>query len=308
MKHDPYDIVTILGATATGKTALAVRVASRVGGEIISADSRQLYRGMDIGTGKDLAEYVVDGRRVPVHLVDVVEAGYRYNLFEYRRDFIAAWHDCRSRRVLPVLCGGSGLYLDAVLRGYRMSPVPRDEALRERLSTKTLPELARLLAEYAPLHNTTDIGTVERATRALEIAEHYRQSPPSGDDLPRPRSLTVGILFDRERRRQRITERLHARLREGMLDEARALLARGLSVDDLAYYGLEYGHLARHLAGETTYDEMVSSLNSAIHRFAKRQMTWFRKMERDGLEINWLDGDMPLDDKVARVLSLLENP
>ncbi|MDR0765500.1 MAG: tRNA (adenosine(37)-N6)-dimethylallyltransferase MiaA [Odoribacteraceae bacterium] len=302
MSDEPYNTITILGPTASGKTALAARVAAAAGGEIISADSRQLYRGMDIGTGKDLDEYVIDGRRVPCHLVDIAEAGYRYNLFEYQRDFRVAWEDCRRRGVLPVLCGGSGMYIEAILQGYRLTPVPANPALRAALSSKTLPELAAILASYRPLHNTTDTCTVARATRAIEIAEHYRAHPAGDEDFPRVRSLVVGIALDRERRRDRVTRRLHDRLQAGMIEETRALLSRGVKPEDLIYYGLEYKYTTLHLTGTLSRDEMVERLNTAIHRFAKRQMTWFRKMERQGINIRWLDGDMSLDDNLSRVL------
>jgi tRNA dimethylallyltransferase len=300
-------MVTILGATATGKTALAVRVAARIGGEVISADSRQIYRGMDIGTGKDLAEYRGGGGVIPCHLVDIVEAGYRYNLFEYQRDFVRAWEDCRRRGVLPVLCGGSGMYIESILKGYRMTPVPENPELRASLASKSLPELTNILASYKALHNTTDTDTPERALRGIEIAEYYRGHSPEGGTFPAIRSLVVGIAFDRERRRERITERLHLRLQAGMVEEARGLLERGVSPEDLIYYGLEYKYLTLYLTGKLRYDEMVEQLNTAIHRFAKRQMTWFRKMEREGCAIRWLDGEMPLDEKVSRVMTWLSS-
>lgn len=296
-----YNLLTILGATATGKTSLAVRLAAELKGEIISADSRQIYRGMDLGTGKDLDEYVHEGTPVPYHLIDIADAGFRFNLFLYQQEFLKVWQDCERRGVFPVLCGGSGLYVESILKAYRMTPVPENPELRERLACKSLVELSDILSSYRSLHNTTDTDTVKRAIRAIEIAEYYTTHEPVKGEFPEIRSLIVGVLFDRETRRQRITERLHARLQAGMIDEVKGLLDRGIKPEDLIYYGLEYKYLTLYLTGELTYDEMVEQLNIAIHQFAKRQMTWFRKMERDGFEIKWLDGNMPLDEKVEQV-------
>jgi len=296
-----YNLLTILGATATGKTSLAVRLAGELKGEIISADSRQIYRGMDLGTGKDLDEYMYEGIPVPYHLVDIVDAGFRFNLFMYQQEFLKVWRDCENRGVFPVLCGGSGLYVESILKAYRMTPVPENPELRERLSRKSLPELAEILASYRSLHNTTDTDTVKRAIRAIEIAEYYESHEPIKGEFPEIHSLIVGVLFDRETRRQRITERLHARLRAGMVDEVKGLLDRGIKPEDLIYYGLEYKYLTLYLTGKLTYDDMVEQLNIAIHQFAKRQMTWFRKMEREGFNIRWLDGNMPLNEKVDQV-------
>jgi tRNA dimethylallyltransferase len=307
MRDDMYNLLTILGATATGKTALAVRVAAETGGEIISADSRQLYRGMDIGTGKDLAEYVYAGRAIPCHLVDIAEAGYRYNLFEYRQAFLEAWEACRCRGAFPVLCGGSGMYVESILKGYRMTPVPENPELRARLASKPLTELAAILSSYKTLHNTTDTDTVKRAIRGIEIAEYYRTHVPEEGSFPEIHPLVVGVLFDRERRRARITERLHARLRAGMVEEVRGLLDQGIKPEDLIYYGLEYKYLTLYLTGALGYDEMVEKLNVAIHQFAKRQMTWFRKMEREGIRIRWLDGEMEIEEKVNRVKTWLSS-
>ena len=296
-----YNLLTILGATATGKTSLAVRLAAELKGEIISADSRQIYRGMDLGTGKDLDEYVHEGTAVPYHLIDIADAGFRFNLFMYQQEFLKVWQDCERRGIFPVLCGGSGLYVESILKAYRMTPVPENPELRERLACKSLAELSDILSSYRSLHNTTDTDTVKRAIRAIEIAEYYTTHEPVKGEFPEIRSLIVGVLFDREARRQRITERLHARLQAGMIDEVKGLLDRGIKPEDLIYYGLEYKYLTLYLTGELTYDEMVEQLNIAIHQFAKRQMTWFRKMERDGFEIKWLDGNMPLDEKVEQV-------
>lgn len=296
-----YNMLTIIGATATGKTSLAVRFAGELGGEVISADSRQLYRGMNLGTGKDLEEYVHEGRAVPYHLIDIADAGERYNLFMYQQEFLKVWRDCERRGVFPVLCGGSGLYVESILKAYRMTPVPENKELRERLASKSLAELTEILASYRNLHNTTDTDTAKRAIRAIEIAEYYKTHEPEEGEFPRVNSLVVGVFFDRESRRQRITERLHARLKAGMVEEVKGLLDRGVAPEDLIYYGLEYKFLTLYLTGALTYEEMVEQLNIAIHQFAKRQMTWFRKMERDGCPIHWLDGNMPLDEKVEQV-------
>lgn len=296
-----YDLLAVIGPTASGKTAFAVRLALALGGEVISADSRQVYRGMDIGTGKDLEEYVVEGRQVPCHLVDIVEAGYKYNVFEYQADFLRVWEDCRRRGVVPVLCGGSGLYVEAVLKGYKLLAVPVNEELRASLEGMPLPELAARLATYKKLHNTTEIDTPKRAIRAIEIEEYYRTHPYEEKDFPQLRPLIVGVEVSREVRRERITRRLHERLEQGMVEEVRQLLDSGVAPEDLIYYGLEYKYLTLFLTGKLSYDAMVEQLNVAIHQFAKRQMTWFRKMEREGFEIRWLDAGLPLEERVERV-------
>ena len=296
-----YDLLAVIGPTASGKTAFAVRLALALGGEVISADSRQVYRGMDIGTGKDLEEYVVEGQQVPCHLVDIVEAGYKYNVFEYQADFLRVWEDCRRRGVVPVLCGGSGLYVEAVLKGYKLLAVPVNEELRASLEGMPLPELAARLATYKKLHNTTEIYTPKRAIRAIEIEEYYRTHPYEEKDFPQLRPLIVGVEVSREVRRERITRRLHERLEQGMVEEVRQLLDSGVAPEDLIYYGLEYKYLTLYLTGKLSYDAMVEQLNVAIHQFAKRQMTWFRKMEREGFEIRWLDAGLPLEERVERV-------
>lgn len=296
-----FNLISVVGPTASGKTALAVRLAAELGGEVISADSRQIYRGMDIGTGKDLGEYSWKGRKVPCHLIDIVEAGAKYNVFEYQNDFLKVWEDCRQRGVFPVLCGGSGLYVEAVLKGYKLLAVPVDEELRASLAGLALPELAQRLAGYKKLHNTTDVDTVKRAIRAIEIEEYYLTHPYEEKDFPELRPLIVGVDVSREVRRERITARLHARLQEGMVEEVKRLLDSGIKPEDLIYYGLEYKYLTLYLTGELGYEEMVEKLNVAIHQFAKRQMTWFRKMERDGFDIHWLDASLDLDEKVVKV-------
>lgn len=296
-----FNLLSIVGPTASGKTSLAVRLALAFDGEIISADSRQVYRGMDIGTGKDLGEYDVDGRQIPCHLIDIVEAGYKYNVFEYQSDFLRVWDDCRKRGVMPVLCGGSGLYVEAVLKGYKLLAVPVNEELRAALSGMSLQQLSDRLATYKKLHNTTEIDTPKRAIRAIEIEEYYRTHPYEEKDFPQINSLIVGVDVNREVRRERITRRLHERLEDGMLDEVRRILDSGVPAEDLIYYGLEYKYLTLHLTGKLTYDEMVSQLNVAIHQFAKRQMTWFRKMEREGFDIRWLSAEMPMEERVQTV-------
>ena len=297
-----YNLLSVIGPTASGKTNFAVQLALALDGEIISADSRQVYRGMDIGTGKDLDEYVVDGRRVPCHLIDIADAGDKYNVFEYQSDFLKVWNSCCQRQVVPVLCGGSGLYVEAVLKGYKLLAVPVNEALRESLSGLTLQELAVKLASYKKLHNTTEIDTAKRAIRAIEIEEYYRTHPYEEKDFPMIHSLIVGVDVSREVRRERITKRLHERLEHGMVDEVRRILDSGVAPEDLIYYGLEYKFLTLYIIGQLTYDEMVAQLNVAIHQFAKRQMTWFRKMERDGFDIRWLDAGMPMDERVGQVM------
>ena len=296
-----FNLLSVIGPTASGKTSLAVQLAVAFGGEIISADSRQVYRGMDIGTGKDLEEYRVDGKRIPCHLIDIVDAGYKYNVFEYQQDFVRVWESCRERKVLPILCGGSGLYVEAVLKGYRLLPVPANEQLRSDLAGLSLPELAERLARYKKLHNTTEIDTPKRAIRAIEIEEYYLSHPCEVKDFPVVRPLIVGVDVSREVRRERITRRLHERLAQGMVEEVRRILDSGVNPEDLIYYGLEYKYLTLYLLGKLSYGDMVEQLNVAIHQFAKRQMTWFRKMEREGFKIYWLPAEMPLAEKIEKV-------
>lgn len=300
-----FNLLSILGPTASGKTSLAVGVAAETGGEIISADSRQVYRGMDIGTGKDLGEYDYGGRSVPYHLIDIVDAGCKYNVFEYQNDFIKVWKDCEQRGVFPVLCGGSGLYLEAVLKAYRLLAVPVNEELRRSLEGKDLAELSRLLSAYKRMHNTTDVDTVKRAIRAIEIEEYYLEHLQEERDFPEIRPLIVGVEVSREIRRERIDRRLRERLKQGMVEEVENLLKKGIPPEDLIYYGLEYKYLTLYLTGEISYEEMVEKLNIAIHQFAKRQMTWFRKMEREGFRIHWIDGSLSLREKIDRVKNLL---
>ena len=300
-----YELITIVGPTASGKTALAAALAARLDTEIISADSRQLYRGMDIGTGKDLADYVVDGKSIPYHLIDICDPGYKYNVFEYQHDFFRVFTSLRDRGLVPILCGGTGLYIEAVLKGYKLLDVPPNPALRERLREKSLPELEILLASYKVLHNKTDVDSVQRAIRAIEIEEFYRTQAPDVREYAPLNSLLVGVAIDRELRREKISKRLRARLDEGMLDEVRHILSNGVAPEDLIYYGLEYKFLTLYIIGKLTYEEMVSQLEIAIHQFAKRQMTWFRGMERRGCTIHWLDATLPMADKVEQILTWL---
>lgn len=300
-----YDLITILGPTASGKTPLAAALASRLDSEIISADSRQVYRGMDLGTGKDLADYTVAGKTIPYHLIDIVDPGYKYNVFEYQRDFLQAYQSVRERGKLPILCGGTGLYLEAVLKGYRLIPVPENPELRNRLSDKSLDELTRILSSYKKLHNSTDVDTVKRAIRAIEIEEYYLTQDVEERSFPTINSLVIGVDIDRELRREKITRRLKQRLDEGMVDEVRQLIAGGVSPDDLIYYGLEYKYLTLYAIGELTFEEMFHQLEIAIHQFAKRQMTWFRGMERRGFTIHWIDASLPMEQKVDSILNLL---
>jgi tRNA dimethylallyltransferase len=302
-----YDMLTILGPTASGKTAFAVQLAKELEAEIISADSRQIYRRMDIGTGKDLSDYQIEGKNIPYHLIDIADAGYKYNLFEYQRDFKNVYEDLRRRSVFPILCGGTGLYLESVLKGYKMMPVPQNDALREKLSGKTLEELTQILSTYKILHNTTDVDTAKRAIRAIEIQEYYKTHPQEFVEFPEINSLIVGVDISRELRRERISQRLRARLDEGMVQEVRDILASGVSPEDMIYYGLEYKYLTLYIIGKMSYESMVSELEIAIHQFAKRQMTWFRGMERRGFKIHWIDYELKMSEKVEQVLSLLNN-
>ncbi len=305
-RNEKYDLVSVVGPTACGKTSLAVELALAIpGAEIISADSRQVYRGMDIGTGKDIAEYTRDGVTVPSHLLDIVDAGEKYNLFEFQRDFLASYEDIRSRGAYPIMCGGSGLYVESVLKGYRLLPVPENPSLRAALEEKSLEELTALLATYKQLHNNTDTDNKKRAIRAIEIEEYYRTCPVEERYFPQINALTVGVMVDREVRRERISRRLRERLNNGMVEEVKELLDGGLEPEQLIYYGLEYKYLTLYLTGAMGYEDMVSGLEIAIHQFAKRQMTWFRGMEKRGVEIHWLDGSMPADVLVEHIKTMI---
>ena len=313
-------MITILGPTASGKTPVAARLAAEIGGEVISADSRQVYRRMDIGTGKDLDDYIVNSDKgivnsekgivnsVPYHLIDIREPGTKYNLFEYQQDFFDVYQQIRSRGAVPILCGGTGLYIEAVLKGYHLSPVPQNQPLRDSLEGKSLEELTQMLTDLktktgSNMHNTTDVDSCQRAIRAIEIETYNLEHPTPRRELPPVDSLIIGIDIDRELRREKITRRLKARLEEGMVDEVQALLDEGIPAEDLIYYGLEYKFVTEYLTGETSYEEMFTRLEIAIHQFAKRQMTWFRGMERRGFKINWIDATLPMEDKISRASS-----
>lgn len=301
-----YELITIIGPTASGKTAFAAALAARLDTEIISGDSRQVYRSMDIGTGKDLADYVVDGKQIPYHLIDICNPGDKYNVFEYQHDFHKVFEEIRKKGKLPILCGGTGMYIESVLRGFKLLDVPQNPALRESLKGKSLVELEQILASYKVLHNKTDVDSAQRAIRAIEIEEFYKTEAPDKREYAPINSLIIGVDINRELRREKISRRLRARLDEGMVDEVRAILATGVKSDDLIYYGLEYKFLTLYIIGQLTYDEMVSQLEIAIHQFAKRQMTWFRGMERRGLHIHWLDATLPTDEKINNVLALIQ--
>lgn len=318
-----YSMITILGPTASGKTSLAASLASKIdaldasfgggmtmGAEIISADSRQVYRGMDIGTGKDLEDYIVDGRKIPYHLIDICEPGTKYNLFQYQQDFYDAYLDIQKRNVFPILCGGTGLYIESVLKGYHLSPVPQNPKLRKSLEEKSLEELTLMLKELkakngSQMHNRTDVDTVQRAIRAIEIESYNLENPMPERELPAVDSIIIGVNIDREARREKITRRLKQRLKDGMVDEIKGLLDRGIPAENLIYYGLEYKFVTEYVIGKTSYEEMVRGLEIAIHQFAKRQMTWFRGMERRGFVIHWIDALQPMETKVEQVLEIL---
>ena len=302
---DMQQMITILGPTASGKTPVAARLAAEIGGEIISADSRQVYRRMDIGTGKDLEDY----GEVPYHLIDICEPGTKYNLFEYQQDFYDAYLDIQGRGAVPILCGGTGLYIEAVLKGYKLSPVPQNQELRDSLEGKSLEELTEMLAKLkaqngSNMHNKTDVDSCQRAIRAIEIETYNIAHPTPLRELPPVDSLIIGIDIDRELRREKITRRLKARLDNGMVEEVKALLDEGIPAENLIYYGLEYKFLTEFLIGHLSYDEMFRQLEIAIHQFAKRQMTWFRGMERRGFKINWINASLPMEEKIERMKEL----
>lgn len=299
-----YNLITILGPTASGKTTLACHLAHQIGAEIISGDSRQLYRGMDLGTGKDLADYVIDGDAIPYHLIDIAEPGYKYSVYEYQRDFLTAYEDITARNKPVILCGGSGLYVESIIRSYRLSPVPPNPTLRTELAGKSIEELTEILKQYKTLHNTTDVDSPQRAIRAIEIEDHYRREPLDRRSFPKLESLNIGINVDRDVRRERITKRLKQRLEDGMIDEVRRLLENGTSAEDLIYYGLEYKYLTLHVIGQLSHDEMFRQLEIAIHQFAKRQMTWFRGMERRGVKIHWIKEALSEEEKIEQIMAL----
>ncbi len=307
MNTQLYNLIVVLGPTATGKTSFAAHLSSFIDGEIISADSRQVYRRMTIGTGKDYDDYKVDDNYIPAHLLDIHEPGYHYNVYEFQNDFFRVFEEIQSRNKMPVLCGGSGLYIEAVLQKYKMIHVPPDPELRKTLENKSLEELEEILETFKNLHNTTDTKNKRRAVRAIELETYYKNNPEIVVELPSVKPLVIGLQIDREDRRSRITKRLNDRLEEGMIEEVRSLLDEGLSPDTLIYYGLEYKYLTKHVIGELSYDEMLEQLNIAIHQFAKRQMTWFRGMERRGTKIHWLNVSISLEERIQMVKELMKN-
>jgi tRNA dimethylallyltransferase len=300
-----YNLITILGPTASGKTSFGANLAYRIRGEIISADSRQVYREMDLGTGKDYDDYIIEDYSVPAHLIDIHDPGYKYNLFEYQSDFHSVFQEIRSRGNLPFLVGGTGMYIEAVLNKYELINVPPNEELRRKLEKLTQEELINVLQKYnSSLHNTSDLKIRKRTLRAIEIADHYSREKVQQIDLPEINSLILGVKYDRISRRKRISERLEARLKEGLINEVKNLLDK-VSAEDLIYYGLEYKFITLYLTGKMDYKEMFGKLEVAIHQFAKRQMTWFRRMERNGFKIHWLDGPMPLEEKLERSMIII---
>jgi len=300
-----YDLITILGPTASGKTQLAAHVAKAIDGEIISGDSRQVYRGMSLGTGKDIADYTVDSVQIPYHLIDIADAGSKYNVYEFQKDFFKAFDDIKKRGSQPILCGGSGLYIESVIKGYKLIAVPDNPELRVILKGKSDEELIKMLASYKKLHNQTDTSNRKRLERAIEIEEYYANNQVDETPLPTINNIIFGVRYSRNNERSRITCRLKQRLKDGMIDEVKALIDSGVSPDDLIYYGLEYKFITQYIIGQITYEEMFTLLNNAIAQFAKRQMTWFRRMERNGFEINWIQGNLPIAEKVGIVMNLI---
>lgn len=299
-----YDLITILGPTATGKTSLAANLAAILNAEIISADSRQVYRGMDIGTGKDLEDYNIGEQVIPYHLIDIVDAGYEYNVFEYQKDFYKVFNEIRSRKKLPILCGGSGMYIESILNGYKLIQVPENKILRDQYKNTKTEELIKILSSYGSLHNISDTSDRKRLIRAIEIQEFKKTNKDVQTKLPAINNIIFGIDLERDEVRSRITKRLKARLSEGMIEEVKTLLKKGLTSEQLKFYGLEYKYLTAYINNELSYDEMFRQLNTAIHQFAKRQMTWFRRMEKKGFKINWIDGKLNLEAKINRCLEI----
>ena len=304
-----YKMITILGPTASGKTSLAAALAYHLDTEIISADSRQVYQGMDIGTGKDLADYTVAGKHIPYHLIDICKAGSKYNVYQYQQDFLEVYNKIRETNKLPILCGGSGLYLEAILKGYHLSTVPPNEELRNQLNKMSHESLIQMLVEIQEqlnkkMHNSTDLDSKQRTIRAIEIGKHMLTEADPKTNFPEIPSLIIGVDIDREERRRKITTRLYQRLEEGMIEEVKQLLYQGIAPEDLIYYGLEYKFVTEHIIGKLSYNEMVRQLEIAIHQFAKRQMTWFHGMERRGIKINWINASLPMEEKIEMIQTL----
>ncbi|MBL7103054.1 MAG: tRNA (adenosine(37)-N6)-dimethylallyltransferase MiaA [Bacteroidales bacterium] len=300
-------MLTVLGPTATGKTSFAAHLACYLNGEVISADSRQVYRGMDMATGKDLKDYIVNGETIPHHLIDIVDPGYEYNVYEFQHDFLKTYENIITRGKLPVLCGGTGMYIESVLKGYKLINVPENPKLRSELEENSKEELVKLLKSFKTPHNITDIKDRKRLVRAIEIQHYYNDHPEIDTSFPEIKNTIFGLRFERQIIRERITERLKKRLNEGMVDEVKNLLDRGLKPEQLKFYGLEYKYLTQYVTGEISYREMFRLLNTAINQFAKRQMTWFRKMEKEGHKINWIDGNLSMKEKIKSALEIIKN-
>jgi len=301
------DLITITGPTASGKTGFAAQLAYSMDGEIISADSRQVYRDMNLGTGKDYDDYIVNGTKIPFHLIDIKDPGYKYNVYEFQQDFLNAYQNILSRKKMPFLVGGTGMYIEAVTRGYKLVPVPINESLRQELQKRELGELVEMLKKTRPdLHNTTDTKNKKRTIRAIEIARYYDKHGDIDTSFPEIHTVILGVKYDRDSRRKRISKRLKERLNGGMIDEVEQLL-KSIKPEDLIFYGLEYKFITQYLIGELGKEEMVKRLEIAIHQFAKRQMTWFRKMERGGTKIHWIDGHQIMEEKLRRAKTILDN-
>lgn len=302
-----YDIITILGPTASGKTSFAANLATNLNAEIISGDSRQVYRGMDIGTGKDLKDYIVGQRMIPYHLIDIVDAGYEYNIFEYQKDFYKVFNEIKDRKKNPILCGGSGMYIESILNGYKLIQVPENKVLRDELEKIKTEKLVKILSSYGSLHNISDTSDRKRLIRAIEIQQYHKTNKDIQTKLPAIKSIIFGIDLERDEVRNRITKRLKTRLQEGMIEEVKELMRKGLSSEQIKFYGLEYKFLTAYINDELSYDEMFRQLNTAIHQFAKRQMTWFRRMEKKGFKINWIDGKLNLETKINKCIEIINS-
>ena len=305
MPINKISLITVLGPTATGKTLFATNLASKTNGEIISADSRQVYKNMDIGTGKDISDYTIGNTKIPYHLIDIVDAGYSYNVFEYQRDFLKVYTDVINRNKTPILCGGTGMYIEAVLKGYKLIKVPVNENLREELELKTKDELTIIFKKFKTPHNVSDLNSKKRLIRAIEIEDYYSKNPEIDTYYPDINSLIFGINYERDIVKQRITQRLKSRLEHGMIDEVKSLIDKGINPNQLIYYGLEYKFITNYLLGNLSYDHMFNKLNIAIHQFSKRQMTWYRRMERNGFKINWIDGKLSINEKINLALKII---
>ena len=302
-----YDIITILGPTASGKTSFAANLATNLNAEIISGDSRQVYRGMDIGTGKDLKDYIVGQRMIPYHLIDIVDAGYEYNIFEYQKDFYKVFNEIKDRKKNPILCGGSGMYIESILNGYKLIQVPQNKVLRDEFEKTKTEKLVKILSSYGSLHNISDTSDRKRLIRAIEIQQFHKTNKDIQTKLPVIKSIIFGIDLERDEVRNRITKRLKTRLQEGMIEEVKELMRKGLSSEQIKFYGLEYKFLTAYINDELSYDEMFRQLNTAIHQFAKRQMTWFRRMEKKGFNINWIDGKLNLETKINKCIEIINS-